>query len=259
MVTAGRSRLGWRRRERRRRSGAVAAGAVAAVVVAAGAGSGRRRGWCCLGGGRCRGTGGGSGVLWTAATGALAGAGAGPGVADAWLGCRRGGGGAGGASAAGKEALAVAVPGGGGGGGGGTVPLPNSPGDALGEDGSASGAAASACCVLVRSAISALAILASAARSGSVGFGGTDARFGYGWSAPGGGGLSSAILPPCRSCHQLTGFIAEGNDEQPDSSRARAAGSGRCETETQARRARFRAPIGLNPVSRAPRLPADSR
>jgi hypothetical protein len=56
--------------------------------------------------------------------------------------------------------------------------LPNKAGDALGKDGSVIGAAASACCVLVRSAISALAILARAARSGSAGLGGTVARLG---------------------------------------------------------------------------------
>ena len=117
-------------------------------------------------------------------------------------------------------ALACPVPGGGGGGGGGTVPRPNSAGEALGSEGSAIGAAAAACWALVRSAISAVAMLASAARSGASGFGGTEAKFGYGWSAPGGGGRSSAILPPCRSCHQLTGFIDAGSDEHPANSSA---------------------------------------
>ena len=84
------------------------------------------------------------------------------------------------ACAACKDALAVCVPGGveGGGGGGGSVPLPNSAGDALGEDGSAIGAAAAMCWALLRSAISALAMLAKAAVSGGSGFGGTVARLG---------------------------------------------------------------------------------
>jgi hypothetical protein len=63
---------------------------------------------------------------------------------------------------AGIEALATGVPaeadfGGGvmpGGGGGGAVPTPNRPGDAEGEDGSASGEDSAACCALVRSATS---------------------------------------------------------------------------------------------------------
>jgi hypothetical protein len=115
-----------------------------------------------------------SGVLCTEAIGALDGADAVSGSAGALA-----GGGAGGASAAGIEALAAGgVPGGGGAGGGGRVPLPNSPGDAVGEDGSAIGAAAARCCALVRSATNALAMLAKAARSGSGGFGGTVARFG---------------------------------------------------------------------------------
>jgi hypothetical protein len=71
-------------------------------------------------------------------------------------------GGAGGAVTAGIEALATGVPdeadfGGGvapGGGGGGAVPTPNKPGDAVGEDGSASGVAWASCCALVRSATS---------------------------------------------------------------------------------------------------------
>jgi hypothetical protein len=90
-----------------------------------------------------------------------------------------GDGGGAGASAAGNEALAAGgAPAGGGGGGGGMVPLPNSPGEALGEDGSAMGAAAARCWALARSATNALAMLARAARSGSAGFGGTVARFG---------------------------------------------------------------------------------
>jgi hypothetical protein len=50
--------------------------------------------------------------------------------------------------------------------------------------------------------------------SGGVGFGGTLARLGYGWLAPGGGGRCWAIAPPCRLCHQLTGF-SEDWEEQP--------------------------------------------
>ena len=66
----------------------------------------------------------------------------------------------------------------GGGAGGGTVPRPNRPGEALGSEGSAIGAAAAMRCALVRSAISPLERLAIAARSGGAGFGGTVARFG---------------------------------------------------------------------------------
>lgn len=116
-------------------------------------------------------------MLWTAPTGALAGAAATSGVdgvADAWAGAGPGGGV--GASAADSDA--VGVPGAGGGGGGGNVPLPNSAGEALGNDGSGMGAAAAMCCALVLSAIRASAIFSNAARSGSGGFGGTVARFG---------------------------------------------------------------------------------
>jgi hypothetical protein len=48
--------------------------------------------------------------------------------------------GVGGAETACSDALAVAWPGGGVGGGGGTAAAPNNPGDALGDDGSGSGA-----------------------------------------------------------------------------------------------------------------------
>ena len=113
-------------------------------------------------------------MLCTAATGAFDGAAPAAPEVDACAGA----GGAGGASAAGIVALAVWVPGGGGGAGGGTVPRPNSPGEALGDDGSGIGVAAARCCALVRSAIRALAMLVSAARSGCAGFGGTVARFG---------------------------------------------------------------------------------
>ncbi|MEJ0020433.1 MAG: hypothetical protein WDN25_28565 [Acetobacteraceae bacterium] len=115
------------------------------------------------------GSGGASGADCTAATGAREGGAATSGTGG-------GAGGAGGASAAGMVALAV--PGGGGGGGGGAVPRPNKPGEALGDDGSGIGAAAATRWALVRSATSALAMLASAARSGGVGLGGTLARFG---------------------------------------------------------------------------------
>jgi hypothetical protein len=117
-------------------------------------------------------------MLCTLPTGALAGGGA---VAVggwlAWL-CAGGTAGAGGASTAGMVALACWLPGGGGGPGGGTEPRPNRSGDALGEEGSAIGAAEAMCCAFVLSAISASAILASAARSGAAGLGGTDARLG---------------------------------------------------------------------------------
>jgi len=76
------------------------------------------------------------------------------------------------------EALALGAADGAGGGGGGMVPRPNSDGEAAGSEGSAIGAAAAMCCALVRSAISALAMLANVAASGGAGLGGTVARFG---------------------------------------------------------------------------------
>lgn len=104
-----------------------------------------------------------AGVVWA---GADCGEGAGSGVLCTTL-RGAGDGGAGGAVTAGMEALATGAPGdapaadGGvdsaaapGGGGGGAVPTPNRLGDAVGEDGSASGAASAACCALVRSATS---------------------------------------------------------------------------------------------------------
>lgn len=170
--------------------------------------------------------GGASGVLSTAPTGALAGGRAIFSAVPAGLpGAAGVGGGVGGAWAAGSDALAACVPGGGAGGGGGKVLLPNSAGDALGDDGSAIGAASARCCALVLSAIRALARLVISARFGSTGFGGTVARLGYGSSAPGGGGRCLAISPPCRSCHQLTGFIDEGNDEHPANTSISAAGT----------------------------------
>lgn len=56
--------------------------------------------------------------------------------------------------------------------------------------------------------------------SGASGLGGTVARFGYASLAPGGGGRCLAISPPCMLCHQLTGLIEAGTDEQPTSSGA---------------------------------------
>jgi hypothetical protein len=187
------------------------AGAAAAVGSTAAPGGARGTFWAALGAA--------NGALCTAPTGARDGAGTAPEPAAG----AAGNGAAGGASTAGIEALAVCVPGGGAGGGGGTVPLPNSSGEAVGDDGSANGANAARCCALARSAISPLDRLASAARSGSAGFGGTVARLGYGSVAPGGGGRCCAIAPPCSPCHQDTGFIDDGNDEQPDSSSASIA------------------------------------
>ena len=136
--------------------------------------------------------------------------------------------GAGGASAADMVALAGAVPGGAAGVGGGTVPRPNKAGDALGSDGSGNGAAAARCCALVRSAISALG---DVGERRAVRLRRASAAHWRDWdtarSAPGGGGLSSAILPPCRSCHQLTGFIDAGNDAHPASNKPPAAPSRR--------------------------------
>lgn len=66
------------------------------------------------------------------------------------------------------------------GGGGGAVPTPNRPGEAVGDDGSASGADCAACCALVRSATSDAVNLFSASWSGGSGLAGTVAIFGYG-------------------------------------------------------------------------------
>lgn len=65
-----------------------------------------------------------------------------------------------------------------GGGGGGVVPTPNSDGDAVGDDGSAIGAACAACCALVRSAMSESVSFFKASWSGATGFPGTVDRFG---------------------------------------------------------------------------------
>ncbi|MDR3530898.1 MAG: hypothetical protein P4L90_10135, partial [Rhodopila sp.] len=100
----------------------------------------------------------------------------------------RGAGDGGGAVTAGIDALATGVPGAPdaagvdmeGGGGGGAVPTPNSDGEVLGEDGSASGADCAACCALVRSAISESVSFFSASGSGASGFAGTVEMFGYG-------------------------------------------------------------------------------
>lgn len=167
------------------------------VVAAGGAAGGVAAGEVSAGGGA-------NGVLCTA----LRGAGDG-GVA-----------GAGGAVTAGIEALATGVPAEPdaadglaaagvltpGGGGGGAVPTPNRPGEVVGEDGSARGADCAACCALVRSATRESVSFFSASASGAAGLGGTVEILGYGWSAPGGAGRSSAILPPSWRCHQLTGF-----------------------------------------------------
>jgi hypothetical protein len=90
-------------------------------------------------------------------------------------------GGAGGAVTAGIEALATGVPGepdpvGGaadGGGGGGAVPTPNRLGEAVGEEGSASGADWAACCALVRSATNESVSFFKASGSEGAGLGGT--------------------------------------------------------------------------------------
>jgi hypothetical protein len=76
------------------------------------------------------------------------------------------------------DALALAVPGGGAGGGGDKLPTPNSPGEALGDDGSASGAAWLVYCALVRSATSPSVSFFIASRSGGSGLAGTEPRFG---------------------------------------------------------------------------------
>jgi hypothetical protein len=65
-----------------------------------------------------------------------------------------------------------------GGGGGGAVPTPNRPGEAVGEDGSASGAACAACWALVRSATSESVSFFIASVSAGAGLGGTVDMFG---------------------------------------------------------------------------------
>ena len=116
------------------------------------------------------------------------------------------------ASAPGKLALA---PPGGGGAGGRADPRPNKPGAALGLEGSTNCTPAASCWALPRSAMSASAICWRNFGSDGAGRAGTVPRFGYGSSAPGGAGRSSAILPPCRPCHHSTGLSAAGTDEQP--------------------------------------------
>jgi hypothetical protein len=89
--------------------------------------------------------------------------------------------GCGGAVTAGIDALATDVPGEAaavgdvivGAGGGGAVPVPNSEGEAVGEDGSASGADCAACCALVRSATSESVSCFRASALGASGFAGT--------------------------------------------------------------------------------------
>lgn len=105
------------------------------------------------------GVGSGSGLDATAPTGALPGGVTGAlGCADVCA-CAGDDGGAGGAFAAGNVADAAgAAPGAGAGPGGGVVPTPNRSGDALGDEGSPSGAAAAIRCAFARSATSASAI-----------------------------------------------------------------------------------------------------
>jgi hypothetical protein len=62
--------------------------------------------------------------------------------------------------------------------GGGAVPIPNSVGEALGDDGSANGAAWAACCALVRSATRESVNFFIASASGGGGLSGTVDRFG---------------------------------------------------------------------------------
>jgi len=152
---------------------------------------------------------GASGELSTGRRGAADGAGGGP------LG-------AGGALAAGMVALATGADPAGpadaeADGGGAMVPWPNSPGDAEGEDGSDKGVAAAMYSACARSATRPWVIASSALRSGASGLAGTVARLGYGSVAPGGGGRCLAISPPSMLCHQLTGLIDDGTDEQPAS------------------------------------------
>jgi hypothetical protein len=105
--------------------------------------------------------------------------------------------------------------------GGGAVPTPNNDGDALGDDGSANGAACAACWALVRSATREAVSFFIASASAGGGLGGTVDKFGYAASAPGGGGRCSAILPPSWRCHQFTGLIEDV--EHPVRRQARAA------------------------------------
>jgi hypothetical protein len=96
--------------------------------------------------------------------------------------------GCGGEVTAGIDALATAVTVAGapaavggltpGGGGGGAVPTPNRPGDAVGDEGSASGADCAACCALVRSATSDAVSFFNSSAFGASGLAGTVARFG---------------------------------------------------------------------------------
>lgn len=146
--------------------------------------------------------------------------------------CRGGGGPAGaagfagGADAADRVALAAgfAVASAEGGGGGGAVPTPNNAGEALGEDGSGSGAVAASIRAFFRSATRPAVMAFSCFMFGGFGVAGTLARLGKGALAPGGGGRCLAMAPPSRWCHQLTGLI-DGPEEQPASSKAAAKGT----------------------------------
>ena len=95
-----------------------------------------------------------------------------------------------------------------GGGGGGAVPTPNSDGEAVGEDGSASGADCAACCALVRSATSESVSFFNASASGVSGLAGTVAMFGIGLIGPGRrralfGDLSAFLpMPPVHRVHR---------------------------------------------------------
>jgi hypothetical protein len=94
-------------------------------------------------------------------------------------------------------------------------------------DGSASGVVSAICCAFARSATSDADRASSATRSGALGLAGTVARFGYGALSFGGGGRSSAILPPSSECHQFTGFIAEWEEQPASSGAAMTAGHAR--------------------------------
>lgn len=165
-------------------SAAATGGDAAGGAEAAGASSGV----LCTG---LRGAGDGGGEVSLAGEAAAGGCGAG-GEPGGWAAC--------------SDALACPATAGRGGGGGGSVPAPNSAGEALGEDGSASGAASAVCWAFVRSATRAAVSFCIASLSGGVGRAGTVERLGYGAFALGGAGRSSAIRPPSRLCHQSTGF-----------------------------------------------------
>ena len=143
-------------------------------------------------------------------------------------------------------------PGGGGGGGGGTVPRPNRAGEALGSEGSASAPprprAARWC-----GRRSARWRCWPARRDRALGLRRHDARFGYGWSAP--GRRRPLARRSCRPAGRATnspGSSRPGTTNSPPAAAPTTARGGRRPEVPDSRR------TSLNPPPCTPRLPATS-